>query len=402
MNGQETVLLVDDEESVRKLLGMTLTEMGYRVLTAGNGSQALRVFEEQRPAIVLTDVKMPGMDGLEMLARVKSIDPEAEVIMITGHGDMELAIESIKRQATDFVPKPVNDDVLEIALNRARERLALRRQLRAYTGNLERLVAEKSRELLAAERFAAVGQTAAFLAHAIKNLVSGLEGGLFLLDGALSANSGGISEHEARQARDVLAENVVRVKRLALELLRLGTGQPPRLEPVSAEAPARRAVRALAAKALEMGVELKLAETPAETLLAMDVEAVAQSLMNLIDNGLEACARQPADRRRVVLTVRVEPPDAVYAVRDGGPGVPEALRERLFHAFVTGKSGPGQTGTGVGLLFARRTAEAHGGQARLAETSPEGSVFELRLPLRAARVEPGAHVASIAEASWTA
>ena len=148
----DKILLVDDEEGIRKILGLSLEDMGYTVETAANGAEALERYESFRPDIVLTDIKMPVMDGIELLQKLKRENPDTEVIMITGHGELDLAIKSLKYEATDFVTKPINDDVLEIALKRAGERIFMRHQLREYTENLERLVAEKSRQVVEAVR----------------------------------------------------------------------------------------------------------------------------------------------------------------------------------------------------------------------------------------------------------
>ena len=141
-----TLLLVDDEEGIRKILGITLADKGYDVSVAPNGEEALRIFKKIRPGIVLTDIKMPGMDGIELLRRIKAHDAETEVIMITGHGGIELAIKSLKFEATDFVTKPINDDVLDFALKRARERITMREQMLAYTQKLEQMLSEQSSE----------------------------------------------------------------------------------------------------------------------------------------------------------------------------------------------------------------------------------------------------------------
>jgi len=178
----EKILLVDDEEGIRTVLGITLADYGYTVLKAASGGEALQLFKEQTPAIVLTDIKMPGMDGIQLLRKIKEESPDTEVIMITGHGDMKLAIQSLKLNATDFITKPIHDDALEIALKRANEKIFLKTKMKEYTENLERLVDEKTKELLGAERLVAVGQTVAGLAHAIKNVVSGLKGGAFVLE----------------------------------------------------------------------------------------------------------------------------------------------------------------------------------------------------------------------------
>lgn len=175
---ERKLLLVDDEEGIRKVLGIALTDSGYKVYTAENGEDALSIFRKENPPIVLTDIKMPGMDGIELLKRIKHENPDTEVIMITGHGDMNLAIKSLKYQAIDFVTKPINDDVLEIALNRATEKIRMRQQLREYTENLEALVREKSAKLIEIERQVAVGQAVDGLSSALRDIAGDLEGGL--------------------------------------------------------------------------------------------------------------------------------------------------------------------------------------------------------------------------------
>jgi DNA-binding NtrC family response regulator len=113
---EHTILLVDDEPDLRDVLEIYLTELGYTVHTAENGEAALQAFHRTVPSIVLSDIKMPGIDGIELLRRIKAESPTTEVIMITGHGDMDLAIDSLKLEATDFITKPINDDMLAVAL----------------------------------------------------------------------------------------------------------------------------------------------------------------------------------------------------------------------------------------------------------------------------------------------
>jgi signal transduction histidine kinase/FixJ family two-component response regulator len=172
------LLLADDEEGIRKVLGIYLADSGFEVLTAEDGLQALEVFRKEHPAIVLTDLRMPGLDGIELLRTIKSERPDTEVVMITGHGDMDLAIESLKLEATDFVTKPINDDVLDIALKRAQERIAMRRQLREYTENLESLVRQQASRLVEAERLAAIGQALEGISSAFRDMAGEVEGGV--------------------------------------------------------------------------------------------------------------------------------------------------------------------------------------------------------------------------------
>lgn len=169
------LLLVDDEEGIRTFLGISLTDLGYEVLTAENGEQALTVFAEHQPQIILTDIKMPVMDGIQLLKRIKKVSPDTEVVMISGHGDMDLAIKSLKFNAADFVTKPINDEVLEMALKRVEEKISMRNELREYTENLERLVEEKTARIVELERQAAVGQVVEGLAGAIRDITSDVD-----------------------------------------------------------------------------------------------------------------------------------------------------------------------------------------------------------------------------------
>ncbi len=175
---EEKILLVDDEEGIRKVLGISLMDIGYQVFTAQNGKEALTVFRQERPPIVLTDIKMPVMDGIDLLQQIKAESPDTEVIMLTGHGDMDLAIKCLKLEATDFITKPINDDVLEIALKRANDRILMRAQLRAYTENLESLVREQTARLLNTERLAAVGQAVEGLSSALRGIAGDLDAGI--------------------------------------------------------------------------------------------------------------------------------------------------------------------------------------------------------------------------------
>ncbi|MBW1999926.1 MAG: response regulator, partial [Deltaproteobacteria bacterium] len=173
-----TILVVDDEKDICEVMDISLSDLGYDVHTAESAEDALEIFRRINPPIVLTDIRMPGMDGIELLRRIKKENRDTEVIMITGHGDMDLAIKSLKLEATDFITKPINDDVLEIALNRARERISMRRQLREYTENLEKLVKEKSEKLVEAERLLAVGQVLELLPSATRHIIEDLDGGI--------------------------------------------------------------------------------------------------------------------------------------------------------------------------------------------------------------------------------
>jgi PAS domain S-box-containing protein len=141
------ILLIDDEPDLLRVLARSLKADGHEVATALSGADGLSAFEGQRHAIVITDIKMPGMGGIEVLKRIKEQAPEAEVIIITGHGDMDTAVEALHFGASDFVTKPFRGETLAIAIRRAEEKIDIKRRLREYTLDLEGKIAEATAEL---------------------------------------------------------------------------------------------------------------------------------------------------------------------------------------------------------------------------------------------------------------
>ncbi len=126
---KEKILLVDDDPDICSVLSLSLIDNGYRVHTAKNGIEAFRLFKQIRPAIVLTDIVMPDMDGLELLCKIKTTHPETEVIMISGHGELDMAIKSLQNDASDFILKPVSDASLHTAIQKSLEKISLKKQL---------------------------------------------------------------------------------------------------------------------------------------------------------------------------------------------------------------------------------------------------------------------------------
>ncbi len=116
MMEQPRILVVDDEPEVRELLTDFLEVRGYQVMTAVSGPEALKAVEEARPSLILLDVRMPGMDGLETLQRIRAMDRAVRIVMITAAGEEEIGKEALKRGAYDYVTKPLDLGYLELAI----------------------------------------------------------------------------------------------------------------------------------------------------------------------------------------------------------------------------------------------------------------------------------------------
>jgi two-component system nitrogen regulation response regulator NtrX len=135
---KSVVLVVDDEAGIRESLSGILSDEGYQVLTAASGEEALREVEEHSPDLVLLDVWLPGMDGIETLDRIKKTSPELSVVMISGHGNIETAVRATRSGAYDFLEKPLSLERVVLAANRALERKTLEQENRSLKKSLAR------------------------------------------------------------------------------------------------------------------------------------------------------------------------------------------------------------------------------------------------------------------------
>jgi two-component system NtrC family sensor kinase len=160
-------LVIDDEPGIRNVLSIALADAGCEVIEAGDGSEGLRLFRETSPQIVLTDIRMPGMNGLDLLETLKAEEGDKEVIVITGFGDMDLAIRALQLDASDFINKPIHNDALMVALKRAKERYLTRKDLNDYTSLME------ERWITTAEELA---RTFNFQNHLIESSIDGIMG----------------------------------------------------------------------------------------------------------------------------------------------------------------------------------------------------------------------------------
>jgi PAS domain S-box-containing protein len=147
MKDQWKVLVIDDDPGILKVTSLVLEQAGYEVITASDGASGVGLFVERQPHIVITDVGMPGMDGLEVLRRIKEIDPDKEVIVATAFTEIALAIRAMQLDACGFVTKPFSDAALSGALSRAKDRYLKRRDMQAYTTLMEERWMDTAEEL---------------------------------------------------------------------------------------------------------------------------------------------------------------------------------------------------------------------------------------------------------------
>ena len=144
---EDRILIVDDEEMICFIFAQRLFKQGYLCTTANNGKEALGHFQQNTFSLIISDIKMPEMDGIELLKRVRALNPKMMVVIMTAYLEIDLAVEAMRLGANDFLIKPVDLDLLVLSVKSVLEKKGLEEELEAYHKNLEKLVKERTSEL---------------------------------------------------------------------------------------------------------------------------------------------------------------------------------------------------------------------------------------------------------------
>ena len=494
---KEKILIVDDEEGIRKVLRISLADRGYHVLTAENATEALRLFSRDQPGIVLTDIKMPGMDGIGLLRRLKQTNPDTEVVVITGHGDMDLAIKSVKYEATDFITKPIDDADLDRALQKSHERILLRAQLRQYTENLEDLLKQKLESLAtqtpdAAQRnlfealpgyvtvhdtnfqitsanrrfrddfdfdpssgrlcyeiirgrtapcdncpvartfadgksheseltyntrtgkdchlfawttplrektgkvggamlmatdispildmrdhLSSLGLMIGSVSHSIKGLLTGLDGGVYMLDRGFNKDD----TDQVGEGLNIVKMMVGRIKNMVLDVLYYAKERELETSPCKVMDFAEETA-AVVRPRLEkppLALDCDFAPELADLVFKIDEDQLRSALVNVLENAVDACRENTDEPHpRIIFHVYCDKKDVIFDIQDNGIGMSDDVQAKIFTLFFSSKS---TQGTGIGLFITHKIIHQHGGEITVTSQPGKGANFVIRIPL---------------------
>lgn len=386
-----TLLLVEDDPPGRRMLTLTLSHRDYRVLEAANGREALELLATHPVDLVLSDIQMPVMSGLELLAEVRKSYPDLVVVMMTAYGSEEIAVEAMKLGANDYLTKPIKTRELGVVLreNLEKHRLAVERaryleQLKETSRELIVRVEllERQNRLLAASRRSleevnqARADLVATIAHEIKSPLTVITGthDLLLEDDNMPLD-------ERRRMLEGAQDQALRLGRLTNELLELERIQAGaktlEIETLDLRTELKRVLEILRPAALRAELELRLIAAPAQAPTEIDREAFERILSNLVGNAIKF---SPAGE---TIEVRLDADDGDWriVVADRGPGVPEDLKASIFERFVSRRGGNLPTSsTGLGLWIVRSLVKLHGGEVGLEDRAEGGTEMWLRLP----------------------
>jgi signal transduction histidine kinase len=361
------ILVVDDERAQMQALCETLTHQGYRVRGCGGGPAALELLREAPVDLLLADLMMPGMSGIELLREALVIDPAIAGVIMTGEGTITTAVEAMRTGAFDYILKPFKLSAVLPVLARG---LAMRR-LRIENAALERRLHEHAAELEAANKELDAFTRSA--SHDLKSPLNAVQGFAVLLleqvDNRLSPAELGWLRNIAQSARhmNTLLEDLMRLSRMGRQSLVLRT--------VDVSALVRRVVDEIRQHSESArSVEVSIGVLPT---VEADEGLLSQVFVNLLSNAFKFSARSNPPRVEVGAEAASDRP--VYFVRDNGVGFEMSHANRLFHAFQRLPGASSYEGSGVGLSIVLRIVSRHGGRV-WAESSPgQGACFRFVL-----------------------
>ncbi|MCH2187516.1 response regulator, partial [Myxococcota bacterium] len=396
------VLIAEDNPDMRSLLA-TLIGREFRVRTARNGREALEKLQEHLPDLLLSDVMMPEMSGLELCREVKQ-NPATRtlpVVLVTSKAERDMKIEGLELGADDYVTKPFHPRELMARVRSLVRVVGLQKQLSRRNASLESALDELKQaevQLVQSERLAAVGELAAGIAHEVNNPVNFALNSARTLEAAVqdfravvgasdpgvppasqpSANSVDEIASDVVELAEIIREGLSRTASLVGDLRdfsspgRLGAQVPG----VQVEKGLRSTLQLVRHDLEKRGADVHVSIEEGLPSIIGDLSGLNQVFLNLLKNAGEALG--PAGGR-VDLSLARHGEELIVEVSDDGAGIRSDHLNRLFEPFFTTKE-TGE-GTGLGLSISRRIVAAHGGRIEVASAAGEGTRFSVHLPI---------------------
>ena len=375
--GPASILVVDDELGIREGCRRVLSREGHQVVVAATGEQGWQEVQAGQFDLVLLDVMMPDIGGMELLERITGFDPNLVCIIITGYATIELAVQAIKQGAYDFIAKPFDANTLLLAVHQGLER----RRLVQETARLAQLESEKEaleRRKAELEQLDRVKSTFTLtVAHELRAPVAAIQSYLrLILDGY-------ISPEQQREYLERAEKRASAQLELIGDLLDLARLQDPDLrikcEPVNLAESLQETCDLMSGHAQEKQIAFTVSIPETEPIISADPKHVRQLWGNLVSNAIKYTEKGGA----VDVTMTIKDKQAVTTIRDTGIGIAPEDLERVFEEFYRTKAAKAhsQMGTGLGLPLVKRIVETYRGQVNVESTIGEGSTFTVTLPV---------------------
>jgi len=356
------ILVIDDEESMRDSCALILSKEGYEPELAEDGTIGLEKAKDFKPDLVLIDLKMPGISGMEVLEKIQEIDPYIIPVVITGYATVDSAVEAMKKGAYDFIPKPFTPEQLRVIIRRGLEK----RKLLLETESLRR---EKR---LMEENFITM------VTHQLRSPLVAI---VQYFEVILAGMVGKVEEKQKElilKAKDRL-EALLQLINDWLDVARLNGGE---IIEKGKSFPLKNLLKKLVdfmhPYAKENDISLELKPISGSASIHGDEESLEQVFSNLISNAINY--NKP--KGSVTISVKEEKEFIAIEIRDTGIGIAKEHIPLIFDQFyrVSRSESQKHKGTGLGLTIAKKIVDTHGGSIQVSSELEKGSIFTVLLP----------------------
>lgn len=366
------VLLVDDEADFRSTAAKRLGRRGLDVAQAESGEQCMEMLERDPDRVVVLDVKMPGMDGIETLGQIKDRFAETEVILLTGHSSTEDGVEGIKKGAFDYLTKPIEFDHLLEKIRQAHEK---RRRVEEKKREQE-FRAKMEEQMIATERLAALGTLSTGVAHEINNPLAMMGESTGYMRAVLNKDEMAAAPRrkDLERGLDMIEKGIERIRRITHLLLGFVRKQDQAFSETRLKELIEESLELVAREAKDKDIEFVRQVEGSDDIIWSDPYQIRQVLVNLLTNAVHAISGEGT----ITIGLRDENGHVVLSVTDTGEGIPRENMSKIFEPFFSTK--PPDRGTGLGLYVTRGIVNRLGGDISLYSKVGRGTTFRVVLP----------------------
>ena len=367
------LLLVDDEDHFRQTLAKRLAKKGMAPEQAANGDACLSILETTSIDVVVLDVKMPGMDGIEVLRKITDLYPKTEVILLTGQATTLDGIEGIKCGAFDYLMKPIELDHLYTKIIQAHDKIKRSQDEQKESEYRKQM----EQQMIATERLASLGTLAAGVAHEINNPLAIIrESTGWIRQLFTKSELKDLScQKDFVNVLDILDNSVERASRITHQLLGFVRNFDSTVSEVYLAELAEEAIRLVTPEVKNREINIVRQVEPSRIgPIRSDPYPLRQVILNLLTNAIHAIASAGT----ITIDIKDFGDNQVITIRDTGHGIPRENLAKIFEPFFTTK--PTGEGTGLGLFVTQGIIEQLGGTIRVESQVGSGTSFSIRLP----------------------
>lgn len=379
MTEKRKILVVDDEQDILDFLYKVLNE-AFDVRLANGGATGISVFQKEEFNLVLTDVRMPDVDGIMFLRTIKKISPQCEIILMTGSAEMHMVIEALNEGAFAFVLKPLDIKAIFHRIDQAVSVLRGRENVQMV---LKELKNELVMQTIFAQRLSALAAVAGGIAHELNQPLNGI--GIYAATLHSMAESGKELDSSAigEVAKDIIHE-VKRADGVIKHMREFSSGSNVHeKEILNVKKAVQRSMELFSVQLSAKGIGLEI-DIPENLEIMANQNRFEQVIINLVSNSKDSISEKigvaGADDSENYISICAFGNDesVMLDIKDTGCGIPEKLEDTVFDPFVTGKKTV--NGSGLGLAICRKILSDINSKIELLNTGPDGTTFRISFP----------------------